>query len=69
VALRVIIEDNGRGFDPETVQSGNGLPNLANRVETLNGLLEFTRRQPPETGILIRCIIPINPIPNRDEAP
>ncbi|MDQ7071695.1 MAG: hypothetical protein Q9M48_13335 [Rhodobacterales bacterium] len=68
VALRIIIEDNGRGFDSETVKSGNGLRNLAERVETLNGSLEFTRRQPPETGILIRCIIPINPIPNHDEA-
>ncbi len=36
--LRIIIEDNGRGFQPATPASrGNGLTNLSNRLATIGG--------------------------------
>lgn len=35
--LQVLIEDNGTGFDANTLQSGNGLYNIQSRVEALNG--------------------------------
>lgn len=35
--LRLLIQDNGSGFDPTTVRRGNGLNNLCNRAEEVGG--------------------------------
>lgn len=35
--LRLLIQDNGRGFDPATVRRGNGLNNLRKRTEEMGG--------------------------------
>jgi signal transduction histidine kinase len=41
--LRVVVEDNGRGFDPGSARSaGNGLQNMRSRLETIQGRLEFS---------------------------
>jgi ligand-binding sensor domain-containing protein/signal transduction histidine kinase len=39
--LRVTIEDNGRGFDAATVQPGEGLANMRERLEAVKGRVEF----------------------------
>jgi signal transduction histidine kinase len=45
--LTVLIEDDGRGFDPEKIrQFGNGLINMKNRIEQIGG----TYKIEPETG-------------------
>ncbi|GAB4023964.1 hypothetical protein GCM10028773_43870 [Spirosoma koreense] len=40
--LHLRISDNGRGFDPGSVQPGNGLPNLHKRAREIRGNLTLT---------------------------
>lgn len=40
--LRLVILDNGRGFDAATVRTGNGLPNLQKRAKEIKGQLTLT---------------------------
>lgn len=37
--MQVAIQDNGKGFDQETVNFGNGLNNMRKRIEEINGLI------------------------------
>ncbi|RYD95360.1 MAG: hypothetical protein EOP50_08110 [Sphingobacteriales bacterium] len=37
--LQLIVEDNGKGFDPETAKGGLGIPNLRSRMEAYGGTL------------------------------
>ena len=47
--VALIIEDDGLGFDPQTVMRGQGLSNMEGRARTLRGELSITRRQPSGT--------------------
>jgi len=38
--IYIIVEDDGRGFDKDTVKSGNGLRNINNRAKKVKGVLE-----------------------------
>lgn len=58
--LKLEIADNGIGFDPETAHTGNGLSNLKERVNILNGVFEI--RSAPGNGTIIRIRIPINKV-------
>ena len=49
--LHLIIKDNGQGFDPETVQPGNGLPNLHKRAREIRGKLTLTAKPGAGTEI------------------
>ena len=40
--IRLLIEDNGIGFNKEMVKKGNGLSNMVQRAERNNGQLEIT---------------------------
>jgi signal transduction histidine kinase len=40
--LRFVVEDDGRGFDPDTVNRGAGLQNMEDRVEALGGRLSIS---------------------------
>ena len=40
--LRLLIQDDGQGFDPTTVRPGNGLPNLQKRAAEIRGKLDLT---------------------------
>ncbi|RZJ66365.1 MAG: tetratricopeptide repeat protein [Flavobacterium sp.] len=40
--IEISISDNGSGFDVETVQKGNGLGNMAKRMQDAQGNLELT---------------------------
>src|SRR6185437_681950 len=45
LGLKVVIADNGRGFDPAHVSgNGNGLPNMQKRLEDIGGILEVVSR-------------------------
>ena len=35
--LKIIIQDNGIGFDEATIQKGNGLQNMQKRIEEIGG--------------------------------
>jgi len=37
IDLRLVVEDRGKGFDPEQPQTGNGLSNMRNRAEKIGG--------------------------------
>jgi signal transduction histidine kinase/ligand-binding sensor domain-containing protein len=58
------VEDNGRGFDPETVRpgsgnggSGNGLPNMRRRLQEIGGRCEI--QSVPGQGTKIIFIVPL----------
>lgn len=42
--LRVSIEDNGQGFDTATVNNGEGLKNMTERLETVRGQTEIVSK-------------------------
>jgi two-component system, NarL family, sensor kinase len=56
--LKLKIEDNGKGFDPEKVKKGNGMNNILSRVEILKGNLEVKTK--PGSGVKIVISIPLN---------
>ncbi|HEX6181252.1 MAG TPA: PAS domain S-box protein [Chitinophagaceae bacterium] len=57
--LRVLIKDNGKGFDPSVTNSaGIGLDNMLNRVESYNG--RFTIDGNPDDGCKIEISIPLS---------
>ena len=39
--VKLVIEDNGKGFDLQKVKKGTGLTNIRNRLEVLNGTLKI----------------------------
>ena len=53
----VTIEDDGIGFDPETVTRGQGLTNMMDRAARLGGSMEIEERQ--SRGTIHRLRIPI----------
>jgi len=60
--VRLLVEDNGRGFMPEQRPSGGattglGLKHIAERVRILNGTLQINSK--PATGTAIEVVIPI----------
>lgn len=54
--LELIIEDDGKGFDPETVSRGQGLTNMAQRARLLNGSLHIETA--PGSGCRVVAVIP-----------
>ncbi len=55
--LQVVIADNGRGFEWNTVHRGNGLTNLRERLEALNGQCHIESQV--EKGTTVKFIIPL----------
>ena len=51
------IDDDGRGFEPGGTSTGMGLPNLADRVETLGGSFEIQSRT--GEGTAVRALLPL----------
>ncbi|MFN2244574.1 MAG: sensor histidine kinase, partial [Anaerolineae bacterium] len=66
--LVVVVEDNGRGFDYQTVQAGYdqrgsiGLLTMRERAELLNGQVEIqSSRKPPKSGTKVILRVPLSP--------
>ena len=56
--LLIAVQDNGKGFDPATIQPGrNGLGNLSSRMRELGGNCRITSR--PGEGCLIEFTLPL----------
>jgi two-component system sensor histidine kinase UhpB len=51
--IQLYIEDNGRGFDPETSRRGIGLSNMQSRTEMLHGQMDII------SGVGQGCVIKI----------
>jgi len=56
--LGISISDNGKGFNVQNADSGNGLGNMRKRAETLRGKFEINSEEGNGTGI--RLMIPVN---------
>jgi PAS domain S-box-containing protein len=59
--VRLIIEDDGRGFNPKDSSNGMGLKNIAERTRILGGKLKLDSA--PGKGVQIEITIPISPEP------
>ena len=58
--VRIIITDNGKGFDEKTIEFGNGLHNIRQRVDAVNGMIEIESEQGSGTQIILTVRIPLN---------
>ncbi len=56
-SLVIVVQDQGRGFDPDTDHGGMGLTNLRRRTEDAGG--ELTVVSNPGRGTAVRVVIPI----------
>jgi signal transduction histidine kinase len=50
------VDDDGSGFDPDTVKPGQGLGNLRGRAERLGGRLDLV--SVPGEGTTVKVILP-----------
>ena len=57
--LHIVITDNGRGFDWNSVQRGNGLTNLQERLQAMRGECRFESH--PGSGTTVKFIVPLGP--------
>lgn len=51
------VDDDGRGFDPETTRRGDGLTNLEERAEALGGKASI--ESAPAQGTTVRILVPL----------
>jgi signal transduction histidine kinase len=54
--VRLVIEDDGRGFDPAQTTGGMGLRNIRERVARLNGQIGISSQ--PGGGAQLEAMIP-----------
>ena len=57
--LRIVITDNGNGFDWNSIQHGNGLTNLQERLQVMRGECHFESH--PGNGTTVKFIVPLGP--------
>lgn len=55
--LQLIVKDNGKGFDQKLISSGNGLTNMRNRAQAMDGSLVVSSRL--GKGTLVTLEIPL----------
>ena len=58
--VRIIIADNGKGFNDKEIEYGNGLHNIRQRVEYLNGIIDIESNSSTGTQIILTIGIPTN---------
>lgn len=58
--LKLLIYDDGKGFDPDERRSGNGLKNMKHRAEVIHG--ELTIQSKPGNGTQITLTLPTSMI-------
>ena len=56
-ALNIVVEDNGKGFEPEKTPYGMGLTNIQNRLDKLNG--EMNIDSSPGNGTTVIINVPV----------
>ena len=55
--LQIVIADNGRGFDWNTIHRGNGLANLRERLDAINGQCHIESQ--PGKGTTVKFSVPL----------
>jgi len=64
--LRLVVADDGRGFDPEAVDGGGlGLTSMRERASLIGGDLHI--ESAPNTGTSIHISVPFSPVTNDNE--
>ena len=56
--LKVIVQDNGQGFDPAKYRKGIGVENMISRTENLGGELQLISA--PNQGCTLQLLLPLN---------
>jgi signal transduction histidine kinase len=56
--FQLTINDNGRGFDKDTIVPGNGLENMQHRAEKMNAKLSIISQEGKGTSIILSFHIP-----------
>ncbi|MEP7256983.1 MAG: PAS domain S-box protein [Flavitalea sp.] len=56
-AIKIVISDDGKGFDPNKKRKGIGISNMLNRIESFNG--EMRMESAPGKGSTFRTRIPV----------
>lgn len=51
--VKIIIEDNGKGFDVDSTPKGNGLSNIKKRLEDISGVLSIVSSPNKGTQLII----------------
>ncbi|HEY5704854.1 MAG TPA: GAF domain-containing protein [Chthoniobacterales bacterium] len=64
--LRLILRDNGRGFDPDGKNDGFGLQGMRERAESMGGSLTFQSVE--GTGTVVSMILPITPVSDSERS-
>jgi signal transduction histidine kinase len=49
----IIVEDDGKGFDVNTIKSGNGMRNINNRAKKMNGIIETRSSLDESTSVTL----------------
>lgn len=60
-SLKIVIADNGRGFDGKTIRRGNGLTNLRERLQALNGQCRIESQVGKGTSVEFTIPLPCDP--------
>jgi two-component sensor histidine kinase len=53
--IQLLVQDDGKGFDPATVKNGNGLKNLYARAAEIGGEIKITAAENKGTTITLTC--------------
>jgi ligand-binding sensor domain-containing protein/two-component sensor histidine kinase len=53
--IQMLVQDDGKGFDPSTVKNGNGLKNLYARAAEIGGEIKITAAENKGTTIILTC--------------
>ena len=56
-SLEIVIADNGRGFDRNSIRRGNGLTNMRERLEALHGQCHIESK--PGKGTTVKFTVPL----------
>ena len=56
--IKLVVTDNGKGFDINAIKKGLGLENIKNRAELQNGIAEIISF--PKKGCKLKVEIPLN---------
>jgi signal transduction histidine kinase len=57
--FQLLIEDNGRGFDPAAASTGSGMANLRHRAAALNGEVSISST-PGTPGSRVTLTVPLS---------
>jgi signal transduction histidine kinase len=56
--ITVVVQDNGRGFNPETSQAGHGLANMRKRLENIGGNCSIESKPGHGSTVCLRLVLP-----------